>query len=362
MASTPEQAPGVGFCVIMAGGRGTRFWPLSRAQRPKQLLPLGSPRSLLRDTYDRIAPLCGPARLLVVTNVDQAAAVASELPELPPERIVAEPMGRNTAACAALGIALAERLVGPGPVALIPADHYIPEPDAFRAQLRVAFAHAARTGEPVTIGIPPYRPETGYGYLEVAQEGAGPVQGVRFVEKPDRATAAAYVASGRYLWNSGIFVWESRAFAAALQRHLPQTAAALEPPAAAYPGPQFAPLLERAYAVCPEVSVDVAIMEKLASFAVLRASFAWSDLGSWDVWGALAPALAEGNKGRAELFPVDSRENIVYAPGKTVALVGVENLIVVDTPDALLVCSVRDAQRIRDVIAQLEQTRRRELL
>lgn len=357
-----EQASG--FCVIMAGGRGTRFWPLSRGGRPKHLLRLGSAHTLLRDTFERVVPLVGPERVLVVTGVEQVAGVRDELPELPSSHVLAEPVGRNTAPCAALGVGVAERLAGPGPVALLPADHWIPEADLFRRQLASAFAHAATAREPVTIGVPPATPETGYGYLEF--DPAAPeepvLRGRRFVEKPDRATAEAYLAGGRHFWNAGIFVWHSRDFASALTAHLPAVAAALAGPVAAHGGPAFEAALAEAYAGCPSVSIDVGIMEKLPAFAVLRAAFGWSDLGSWPAWGELAPQLAEGNSGLADLLAIASGGNVVHAPGKLVALVGVEDLIVVDTPEALLVCRAADAQRVREVTERLAAQGRRDLL
>lgn len=368
MASAHQGANAPGFCVVMAGGRGTRFWPLSRARRPKHLLPLGRASSLLRETCERVAPLVGWDRLLVVTNAAQTEATAAALPELPPERIVAEPVGRNTAACAALGVLLAERLSGPGPVALLPADHAIPDGEVFRAQLAAAFAHAATTGQAVTFGVPPTRPETGYGYLEVAAPAGGdgdpglPRAGRRFVEKPDAVTAARYLAAGNFLWNSGIFVWESRAFAAALDRCLPGLRERLAPAVAAHGSAAFARALAAAYGDLPAVSLDVAVMEKLSGFAVLRAAFRWSDLGSWDAWGELAPELPGGNRGDAQLFTLGANGNVVFAPGKAVALIGVDDLIVVDAGDALLVCRARDAQRLRELTAELERRQRSDLL
>jgi len=347
----------------MAGGRGTRFWPLSRSARPKQLLALGSARSLLRDTFERVAPLVGPDRLIVITNHNLVPAVASELPELPAKHIIGEPAGRNTAPCAALGVGIAELLHGPGPVALLPADHWIPDGDLFRRQLQDAFAHATSTGEAVCFGISPSHPETGFGYLEVAvADGEGPLPGKRFVEKPDLPTAESYLAGGRHFWNSGIFVWDSRAFAAALAAHLPSLAGHLAVPVAEFGGPGFADALAGAYAECDSVSIDVGVMEQLPAFSVFKAAFGWSDLGSWDAWGSLAPALAADNRGRAEILTVDSQRNVIFAPGKLVALVGIADTVVVDTPDALLVCRADQAQRIRELITQLEGGKRQDLL
>ncbi len=364
MATGRSGSAAAGFCVVMAGGRGTRFWPLSRIDRPKQLLPLGAQgRTLLRETCERLFPLVGPQRIVVVTNAAQSAGTSAELPELPPDHVIAEPIGRNTAPCAALGALLAERLGGGGPIALLPADHFIPDADSLRAQLADAFAHATTAREACTFGVRPLRAETGYGYIEVAgaAEG-GPLRGRRFVEKPDAATAAAYVASGRYLWNSGMFVWDSTVFGAALDQHLPGLRERLTPVVAAHGTPAFAAALAAAYADCPSNSLDQAIMEKLSSFAVFEAAFQWSDLGSWDAWGQAAPALPGGNRGDAVLYAVEARGNIVRAPGKTVAILGVDGLVVVDTPDALLVCRADAAQRLREVITRLEADRRADLL
>lgn len=360
-----------GFCVIMAGGKGTRFWPLSRSRQPKQLLALSSGRTLLRETCQRLLPLVGPERVLIVTNADLAAATARELPELPSANIIAEPVGRNTAPCAALGIGIAERLGGPGPVALLPADHWIPDVDIFRQQLQAAFEHAAATGEAVTFGIPATRAETGYGYLETAGAaesaeaspvGDEPLRGLRFVEKPDPETAASYLATGRHYWNSGIFVWESRAFASALAEHLPDVSGLLAGPLAAFGSPDFSDTLAAAYQRCESLSIDKGVMEKLTAFAVYEAAFRWSDLGSWDAWGTLASRLDAGNRGRTELFAIESRDNVVYAPEKAVALIGVAGLIVVDTSDAILICRGDSAQKIRKLTALLAEHDRQDLL
>ncbi len=348
----------------MAGGRGTRFWPLSRTQRPKQLQALAGDTSLLRQTYDRVAPLVGAERVLVVTSAVLAEAVRQDLPDLPADHVIGEPVGRNTAPCAILGVGIAARCGGPGPVALLPADHAIPDPDVFIQQLETAFDHASATREAVTFGIPPTRPETGYGYLEVDPQAArGDVlPGVAFVEKPDRPRAEAYLAGGRHLWNSGIFVWEADAFLAQARQHLPGVVARLEHAVASWGTRGFAAALASAYADCPADSIDYALMEKLPRFAVVRARYRWSDLGSWSAWGELAPRLTDGNCGLADLVAVASTGNVVHAPGKLVALVGVAGLIVVDTGDALLVCRSDDDQRLKDVIGRLEAGRRSEFL
>jgi mannose-1-phosphate guanylyltransferase len=337
---------------------------LSRAGRPKQLLPLVDDTSLLRRTYQRVAPLVGAEGVLVITSRELAPVCREALPELLPDHVVAEPVGRNTAPCAVLGLGLARRLAPDAAVALLPADHHIPEADLFRRQLAEAFSHAASDGGVVTFGVPPSRPETGYGYLEVAEAGGDGalVQGLAFVEKPDRARAEMYLRGGRHFWNSGIFVWNPHDFAAAAASHVPALVEALQPAVDAFGTSEFAAALATAYATCPAESIDYAVMEKLPSFTVLKAEFAWSDLGSWDAWGELAPDLAGGNRGRADLLVLGARDNTIYAPDKLVALIGVEDMIVVDTGDALLVCARDQAQRLREAITELERRGRRDLL
>lgn len=354
-----------GWCVIMAGGRGTRFWPLSRTSRPKQLLPLAGPTSLLRDTFERVAPLVGAERILVVASGDLAPAIAQQLPELSPDRIVVEPVGRNTAPCAVLGLGLVARLDPGAPVALLPADHAVADPEVFCAQLAAAFARALACRGVLTLGIPPTRPETGYGYIETGAAVAGAdgvLAGVAFVEKPDHDRAAGYVAGGKHLWNSGIFVWDASAFAAAARRHVPEVVDALAPAIAAHGTPGFADALAAAYAGCPAVSIDHAVMEKLPGFEVIAARFDWSDLGSWGAWGQLAAELEGGNRGMAEVVGLSSRDNVVFAAGKLVALIDVEGLIVVETPDALLICRAGSDQRVKEITERLADRGRLDLL
>ena len=348
----------------MAGGRGTRFWPLSREARPKQLLALASGRSLLRETFERIEPLVGADRILVITSGSQAEPTRAELPELSPDQVVNEPIGRNTAPCAVLGMGLAGRIDANAPVALLPADHFIPDHEKFRSQLQSAFDHVAGHETVLTLGVPPTRPETGYGYIltDGVAPGSGIGSGLGFVEKPDAATAEQYVRGGKHLWNCGIFIWNPRFFETICDREIQDIRRFMAPTVTNYGTESFAEALDRAYRDCPSVSLDVSVMEKLKGFGVLAADFRWSDLGSWDAWGELADSLPGDNRGQARLLPVASRGNILMAPEKLVALVGVEDLIIVDCPDALLVCRKDQAQRIKEVIAALEKDGRDDLL
>ncbi|MFT5234129.1 MAG: mannose-1-phosphate guanylyltransferase [Candidatus Krumholzibacteriia bacterium] len=355
--STPSQQRGT--CVIMAGGRGTRFWPLSRSDRPKQLHALASGKSLLRETFERVAPVVGAERVLVITSGSLAAATQAELPELPPENVITEPVGRNTAPCAVLGVGIASRLAPGEPVALLPADHFIPDGDVYRAQLVEAMACAKSV---VTIGIRPDRPETGYGYIETDTNSDEARVGVQFVEKPDLATAEGYVRGGRHLWNSGMFIWNPEFFAATAAAEIPDIVAKMAPAVESFGTSGFETALAEAYRDCPADSLDFAVMEKLSGFTVLPANFRWSDLGSWDAWGELADPLVGSNRGLADLLSIESEGNVIRVQDRLVALIGVRDMIIVDTDDALLVCRKSDAQRIKEIINQLEDRGRQDLL
>jgi mannose-1-phosphate guanylyltransferase len=330
------------------------------------LLALASGNSLLRDTFDRVEPLVGADRILVVTSGSLAEATRNELPELSPGNVITEPIGRNTAPCAVLGMGLAGRIDPAAPVALLPADHFIPDDDVFRDQLAAAFSLAAESETVVTLGIPPTRPETGYGYLESDGRGpakrGGPVNGVAFHEKPDPVTAESYVRSGNHFWNAGIFIWNPAWFTSAAQAYLSPVVDLMEEPVKSFGTEGFSAALEDAYRDCPADSIDFAVMEKLKNFLVLPAAFRWSDLGSWDAWGDLAPSLPDENRGRGDILAIDSTGNIVSSAEKLVALIGVRDLIVVETPDATLVCAKKDAQKIKEIIARLETEGRSDLL
>ncbi len=348
----------------MAGGRGTRFWPLSRKDRPKQLQALSSQRSLLRDTFDRVVPLVGADRILIVTSGSLAAATRAELPEVPSRNIVCEPVGRNTAPCAVLGIGLAGRIDAQAPVALLPADHFIPDEDRFRTQLQEAFDLAASRETVLTIGIRPTHPETGYGYIKTDGEpdAQGALVGLEFVEKPNRVRAEEYVRSGSYFWNSGIFIWNPAYFSTMTERFIPEICALMNEPIRNFGTEAFFPALESAYRDCPAESVDIAVMEKLPGFLLLEGAFSWSDLGSWDAWGELAPQLPGNNKGVADVLALASQGNILYSDGRLVALLGVDDLIVVDTADAILIAHKTQAQRIKELIEELEKMGKEDLL
>lgn len=344
------------FAVIMAGGSGTRFWPASRPERPKQLLPLapGDERSLLRATVDRIAPLVPIERVLVVTSAALAEATRADLPGLPEENLLAEPVGRNTAPCVGWAAAVIRRRAPEARLMVLPADHHIGDEKTYLQTLATAL-DAAGGGDLVTVGLKPTRPETGYGYIEVGEPIAKEVwRARRFVEKPTRDRAEQLFASGSYLWNSGMFFFRADAILEAIAEHLPGLAEGLDAlDRAAAKGTEDAAVAE-GYGELPRISIDHGVMEKADGVAVVPGDFGWSDLGSWTTAWELSDRDADGNAAAPDSVLVDSSGNLVRAPlGKVVALVGVSDLVVVDTEDALLVVPRARAQEVREVVEQL---------
>jgi len=353
------------YVVIMAGGQSARFWPLSRRRRPKQFLSIDKHRSLLQEAAGRVRPLCSWRHIVVVTHANYVEEVRRQLPRVPRRQILAEPLGRNTAACTTLAAEWIAAHVGDALMVVVPADHAIPDAAALRHTLRAASDLAARENCLVTVGVRPSAPETGYGYLEVGP----PIGRVhprqfwvrRFHEKPRAPAARRYVSSGRFLWNAGMFVWKTSVFRAALAQCAPALRRALD---GIWSGPEPAARVRRAYRRLPSVSVDTALMQPIsrrrdaaARVAVVRANFDWLDVGSWAAMPAVWGRDKHGNAGAGRWLSIAARNSVVYAPERLVALVGVTDLIVVDTPDALLVCARDHAQDVRGVVAELERRR-----
>lgn len=344
------------FGVIMAGGSGTRFWPLSRAARPKQLLPLGGGDvSLLRATLDRIGSIISPEHTLVVTSEALAPAIRAELPSLPSENVLAEPVGRNTAPCVGWAAAVVARRDPEAVMAVLPADHHIAD-DAGYLRVMARAIEAARSGDMVTVGIRPTRPETGYGYVELGEELApGVNRARRFVEKPDELRARQFLAAGRFLWNSGMFFFRADEVLSLVRQHLPGLGDALKQFDEAALRGQEQELVQRTYGNLPDISIDHGVMEKASRVAVVPGDFGWSDVGSWTSAWELAPRDEQENALFGEVVAVDSRGSYVRAPaGKVVAIVGLEDVVVVDTEDALLVMPRSRAQDVRAIVSELK--------
>ena len=337
------------YAVIMAGGSGTRFWPASRRDRPKQFLTIVGTRSMIRTTFDRLEGLVPPERVLVVAGAQHVELVRGELPELPNENLLLEPAGRNTLPCVALAALEIARRSPDSAQVVLPADHVIEPEAAFRESL----AHAVRTALEhralVTLGIRPTHPATGYGYIEVEGDhtSASDLPVRRFVEKPDAACAAEFLASGRFLWNSGIFVWPTAVILTELRRHAAATMKALDDAGADWPG---------VWAELESMSIDVGVMERASSVRVLPIAYTWSDVGSWSALPDVHPRDADGHCAiGTRVVSVDAGDCIVHGPpGSTTALIGVRDLVVVQSDDgAVLVCARDRAQDVRAVIDEL---------
>jgi len=348
------------FAVIMAGGAGTRFWPLSRAARPKQFLHLAGRGTMLQETARRLRGVVPPRRVLVVAPPQHARLVRAQLPDLPPDNLIIEPSARGTAACLALAAAHVARRAPHAAMAVLAADHVIHDVAALQVCLRRAFAVAA-DGWLVTFGIPPTSPDTGYGYVRVGAplDRLRPraARALRFTEKPDARTARRLLAAGDYRWNSGMFVWRVDVFQAALERHAPAVATA-----AAAVARQRGAAARRAYGRLPSEPVDTAVLERSDRIAVVDATFDWSDVGSWEAMAALWGTDTDGNARRGDALLLDCRRTIVRAGERLVAVLGADDLVVVDTPTAVLVCPRARVQDVRQVTAALARRRGRRLV
>jgi mannose-1-phosphate guanylyltransferase / mannose-6-phosphate isomerase len=346
--------------VILSGGSGTRLWPLSREAFPKQFLNLLGERSLLQATWDRIAPLATSAPL-VVANEEHRFMVAEQLREAgcTPTGILLEPVGRNTAPAIAIA-ALEAMRQGSDPLLLVlPSDHVIADAEGFRNAVRAAMA-AAESGQLVTFGIVPGAPETGYGYIR-AETGEGVRPVAQFVEKPDAATASRYVESGDYFWNSGMFLFRASVYLAELERHRPEMLSACRKALAeAKRDADFIRLDKSAFAASPSDSIDYAVMEKTAHAAVLPISVGWNDVGSWSALWEVAEQDGNGNAHHGDVIARDCRDTLAWGNGRLVALLGLENVVVVDTDDAVLVAHKDHVQDVKGIVAELKKRERPE--
>jgi mannose-1-phosphate guanylyltransferase len=354
-------APDGAFVAILAGGEGTRLWPLSRGRRPKQLLSLTSDRSLLQQTVDRVRPLVPAERILIITEASHADDLRAQLPELPAENILVEPTRRSTAAALLLAALHLEARAPEATWSSLHSDAFISDDAEFRRTLAAALEAASSGAYLVTTGVRPRFPSTEYGYIQQGNR-LGEVQGLplyqvrQFVEKPGRETAQAYFENGDFLWNPGVFTWKNSTLLSAFETLQPELYGVL----------RSAPLeaVASVYGQAPKQSIDVGIMERARNVATLPATFGWSDIGSWAELWELSDRDQDGNvalgKGRA--LTIDSMGNLVMAEGRTVALVGVEDLVIVETTDAVFVCARDRARDVRMVVQRLREEGRSELL
>ncbi len=346
------------YAVIMAGGVGSRFWPRSRQRTPKQLLEIIGSCTMLQNTVSRIESLVPAERILVVTNQLQHAAVQQQLSALPSKNIIVEPIGRNTAPCIGLAACQVRRSDPNAVMVVLPADHIIRNTDEFLGVLEIAQRVAVETDGLITIGIKPTHPETGYGYIQIDEEHSdrnpyfshGVYRVKTFAEKPNLETAERFLESGDFLWNSGMFVWKASAILSEIEVHLPDLYAELMNVDAASDSPHYKESLEKAYGLIRSISVDYGVMEKAGNVFVIKGDFGWSDVGSWDEVVRLSPRDAEGNSLRGKVILRDALRNYIDAGDKVVAAVGVEDLIIITTDDAILVCKKGSSQDVKEVV------------
>lgn len=355
------------YALIMAGGGGTRLWPLSRSAHPKQMLKLFGERTMFQLSVDRLLPLLPPEHIFVVTAAEQVEPLAAQYPELPRDNFIVEPMGRGTASCIGLGAMALHHHDPDAVMAVLTADHFIGLPDAFRAVLRAA-QQVAEQGYLVTLGIAPRFPSTGYGYI---RQGAvlGQVDGFdyyrveRFTEKPDAATAEAFVQEGVYAWNSGMFIWRADRILEEMRLWMPDLSTTLETLAEVWGTPAYAETLARLWPALHKETIDYGIMEKAAQVAVIPVDLAWSDIGAWGSVMELHPHDAAGNVLLGDVINIDGANTMVFSQSeRLVVTIAVEDLIIVDTPDTVMVARRDQSERVREVVEQLKAAHRQDRL
>jgi mannose-1-phosphate guanylyltransferase len=362
--------------VILAGGSGTRFWPRSRRARAKQVLALDGDRSMLQQTVERLSPIAGLEQVWVITNELLAAEIEAQLPGVPRGQIVEEPVARNTAPACGLAAFLVEKSNPDAVIGVFPSDHVIGDEPRFLKAIRRGVELAASGDVIVVLGIEPTRAETGYGYIETGDDGPQESLHVRrFTEKPSRNRAEEFVASGNYFWNSGMFLWSARTLAKAVREHLPETAPLLEEIAAAFGTDHFEEVFAELYPQCENISVDYAILEPRSAkgehssrLYCVPAEFGWNDLGSWESLYEYQVETRlrgdeEGNVAEVTgLMTLDAGNNYIYSPKKFVALVGVHDLVIVETEDALLIADRKHSQDVGKIVKELAASGQTELL
>ena len=361
--------------VILAGGSGTRFWPRSRRARAKQVLALDGERSMIQQTVERLKPLASLEKTWVITNEFLAQEIADQLGGIPRSQIIEEPVARNTAPACGLAAFLIERQNPDAVLGVFPSDHVIADEPRFLKALQKGITLAAAGDNMVVLGIEPTRPETGYGYIETGEDDGAVLRVRRFTEKPNLNRAQEFVAAGNYYWNSGMFLWSAKTLANAVREHMPDTAPLLEKIASCFGTAEFDPVFRDLYAKCENISVDYAILEPRSAkgehqsrLFCVPAEFSWNDLGSWASlyeYQMETRLRGDGDGNVAESdghLTIEAGNNYIYSPKKFVALVGVENLVIVDTEDALLIAHRDHSQDVGKVVKELSQSGKDDLI
>jgi mannose-1-phosphate guanylyltransferase len=349
--------------VIMCGGSGTRFWPGSRKNLPKQFLKLSSDASLIQETVKRLEGLIPQNQIFLLAAESHKENLQRHLPDIPADNYILEPGARNTAPALALAAKRIEAMGDDYVLAALPADHAIQDKKAFRETLAIAAEHAHKHENIVTIGIKPDKPETGYGYIETGEELEKDVLSVvRFVEKPNREKAEEYLKSGNYVWNGGIFVVRADALKSAFKKHASKIYKIMWEQVSAWGNPDFSAKLKEQYAKLPKISIDYAVMEKAKGVACVPARFDWNDLGSWDALEAYWGQDNKGNAASGSYYSIDSQNNVISTAGRDVALIGVDDLIIVERSDVVMICKKDRSQDVKKMVELLQNEDREDLL
>ena len=358
------------YAIIMAGGVGSRLWPRSRETSPKQLLHIMGDGTMIQNTVARLQPMVPPERVFVVTNAKQIEGFRRQIPAVPEENLIAEPFGRNTAPCIGLAAKIIQAREPNAIMVVLPADHWIENVREFQNRIRIACEVAEEKRGLVTLGITPTRPETGYGYIQWSDRnvdlGEFYDRGVRnvrtFAEKPDLRTAQRFLESGDFLWNSGMFIWRADTILAAFEQHLPDLCDQIETIGNAIGKDDYPTVLESTYKRMTPISIDYGVMEKAKKVYVLECDFGWSDVGSWDETYRLSRKDGDGNSLQGEVVAIDTADSYVRSDGRMIATIGLKDVIIVDTPDALLVCNRGQSQKVQSVVDYLRRKKITSLL
>ena len=351
------------YGVIMAGGGGTRFWPLSRKETPKQLLNLSGKEVMVNETIDRLSQVAAKDNIFIVTNASQVKKMQEVTDgRILKEHILSEPSARNTAACVGYAAMKIAKTYGDGIMVITPSDAYIKNNKEYANVLRKAIKEATDTDNLVTIGITPTFPATGYGYIHFEENGEAVKKVLQFVEKPNLETAKNYIATCEYVWNSGMFIWKASVILNKFKELLPDIYADLEKLAESFGTSEEEKTLNEVYPTIRSISIDYGIMEKSSDIKVVPGEFGWNDVGSWDMLGVLHESDGNGNISVGNTLSIDTNNSIIYSSGKLVATVGIDDLIVVETPDAIMVCPKDKAQDVKKIVDTLKEQKKEELL
>lgn len=348
----------------MAGGIGSRFWPRSKAKSPKQLLRIFGENTMIQDTVDRLKGLVDDENIYIITNKIQKPEIVTQLDHVPPENIIEEPFGRNTAACIGLASVIIKKNDKDAVTLILPADHIIKDKNLFHTTLKSAAEFADESKGLVTIGIPPTRPETGYGYIQIDDKSVSDniFKVLTFAEKPNYATAVRFIESGDFMWNSGMFIWRADVILNEIKNYMPDLYDGLETISKDIGNPDYDKTLFNIYGILKSISIDYGIMEKSKQVFLIKGKFSWSDVGSWEEVYQLSEKNDDGNALKGNIYSDRTIDSYVYSPGKFTAVIGVENLIIINTEEALLICRRDQCQDVKKIVDHLQINKMSEYL